>query len=301
MKNVKKTSIVLTDNHYNTPGTSLVAFQFQPYWNASLEARIRQSLVEHTSLDSKDVYLIDGFFSSSEGQEIREYSARAAFSRNSYGSPEAIEKGERPARSMNGKERWQFFSNPPQPILELYNLFGMVAHCLGAEVSTLPWELCDANRNGSPSVIGNFLDEASQESMELGKHRDCDPASKVPFGIPILYHQESEFHPSQFVNGDVGKPWLISVMLYATDEAFLPEYRLGTAFYNQIGEPALKADCLHMRLVIFEGDIIHSIEASKIPTPVKTWRVSYVFKLVLNPKQPNQSIKKMFSEWIGNF
>jgi hypothetical protein len=202
---------------------------------------------------------------------------------------------------MNSKERWQFFSNPPQPILELYNLFGMVAHCLGAEVSTLPWELCDANRNGSPAVIGNFLDEASQESMELGKHRDCDPTSRVPFGIPILYHQENKFHPSSFTNGDVGKPWVISVMLYATDEVFLPEYRLGTAFYNQRGEPAFRADCLHMRLVIFEGDIVHSIEASKIPTPVKTWRVSYVFKLVLNPQNPNQSIKKMFSEWIGNF
>ncbi|HEY2810756.1 MAG TPA: hypothetical protein VGJ00_05155 [Rhabdochlamydiaceae bacterium] len=246
----------------------------------------------------KDIYLIDGYFSDAEAKEMRAYCAQATFSRNSYGSPEAIEKGEQPARSMDSKERWLFFSHPPQPINELYHFFGMLAHCLEAEVATLPWELCDANGSGSSSVIVNFLEKMSPESMELGKHRDCNPASQVSFGIPILYQQGGEFHPSSFANGAVGNPWLISVMLYVTDAAFLPEYRLGTVFYDQRGKLVFRADCIPMRIVIFEGDITHSIEASEIPPSIKTWRISCVFKLVLNPKNPDQSIKQKFSEWL---
>jgi hypothetical protein len=297
MKNVKKVSTTLTNTHYNTSKTSSIAFRFEPYLNTFLETRMRTCSIQHSSIENKDIYFIDNFFSHNEAETMRKYAAQATFSRNSYGSPEAIDKGEEPARSMDNKERWSFFSHPPEPIDQLYQFFGMLAHCLDVDVTTLPWELCDAKGIGSASVIVNFLEKMTHESMELGKHRDCDPSSGISFGVPVLY-ETGQFHPSPFINGAIGKPWLISVMLYVTDAAFLPEYRLGTVFYNEREELALKADCLPMRIVIFEGDIIHSIEASQIPASIKTWRVSCVFKLVLNPKTPHQSIKRSFSEWL---
>jgi len=62
------------------------------------------------------------------------------------------------------------------------------------------------------------------------------------------------------------------------------------------GKLAVKANCVNMRIVIFEGDIFHSIEESKIPDEVKTWRISYVFKLIVNPKEKNQNVKAAFLE-----
>lgn len=295
---MKKITTTLTNPHYNTPKTSLLTFQFEPIEDTS---PIRSACIQHFSIEDKDIYLIDGFFSDSETQEVRSYFKQASFSRKSYGSPEAIEKGEQPARSMDSRERWLFFSRPPSPIQKMYQFFGMLGHHLEAEVSTLPWELCDANGIGSCSVIVNFLEKMSEESMELGKHRDCNPLSNVPIGIPNLYTPENPFHPATFVNGAPGKPWLISVMLYVTDDAFLPEYRLGTVFYDSEGNSRLRADCLPMRMVIFEGDIIHSIESSQIPPSVKTWRVSCVFKLFLNPKNPSTSLKEALREKLSHF
>jgi hypothetical protein len=63
---------------------------------------------------------------------------------------------------------------------------------------------------------------------------------------------------------------------------------------------ALRADCRNMRIIFFEGDIFHSMEESRIPDNVKTWRVSYVFKMVMNPREKDQNIKKCFSEYISN-
>jgi hypothetical protein len=295
MPKIKKDTAVLTDHYYNTPNTSLLLFHFEPHPFASSETRIQNCSTQHASLDGKSIYIFDHFFSQSEGEEMQNFSKKATFSRNSYGSSEAIEKGEKAARSMNGKERWKFFSNPPQAMNEVYKLFGMLAHRMDAEITTLPWELCDQRSHGSPSVIGNFLEEASNESMELGKHQDCNPEKGIPFGIPILYSKENQFHTNCFANGDLGKPWLISVMLYVTAEEFLPEYRLGTVFYKSNGELALRTSCLNMRLVLFEGDIFHSIEESTIPSPIQTWRVSYVFKLLVNPRQKDKSMKTAFS------
>lgn len=68
-------------------------------------------------------------------------------------------------------------------------------------------------------------------------------------------------------------------------------------FCKNNGEIASRADSVHTRFVLFEGDIIHSIEESKIPETASThvWRISYVFKLLINPRQENQSMKKFFT------
>lgn len=296
-----KHSLSLLDDYYNTPSTSLLSFRFEPNLYASTAERLQQSIMQHASIEGKDVYTLDRFFTESEGKEMRTFAHKATFSRNSYGSPEAIERGELPAKSMNGKERWQFFSNPPHPLYEMYKLFGLIAHHFNVEVTTLPWELCDQAGHGSSSVLVNLLKESSHESMHLGKHKDCNPEKGVSFGIPILYPSDEQLHPKSFINGAPGNPWLVSVMLYTTAEDFLPHYQMGTVFYIKQGDLVLRTQCLHMRLVLFEGDIIHSIEESKLPPNLDTWRISHVFKLILNPKIAHQSIKQDLLHWLTTF
>ena len=75
---------------------------------------------------------------------------------------------------------------------------------------------------------------------------------------------------------------------------------MGTVFYDKRGAPLLRTDCRNMRLIFFEGDIFHSIEESKIPDEVKTWRISYVFKLIVNPKEENQNVKAAFLDMARN-
>ncbi len=89
-------------------------------------------------------------------------------------------------------------------------------------------------------------------------------------------------------------------MLYVTAKTFFPEYRLGTVFYDRNDNIVERVECKNMRLVFFEGDIFHSIEESQIPPELKTWRISYVFKLIVNPKDPNRSVKKIFFDLFSN-
>lgn len=293
---IKKKALALTDPHYQTSKTSLLVFDFEPICYTSSLKRLNRSQIQSTSIDGKEVYILDDFFTEEEGRLLRDFSAQATFSRNSYGSPEAIENGEKPARSMDGKERWQFFSHPPEPIFEIYKLFGTLADRLGAEITTLPWELCDPAGNGSPSVIGNFVEEASHESMELGKHQDSNPQKGLPFAIPVLYAPEPSFHPQSFPNGEKGFPWIVSVMLYVNAENYHSNYCIGTAFYGTDQSVAIRSAPNNMRLVLFESDLFHTIEESCIPEGVKTWRVSYVYKIIINPRQKNESMKQKFAQ-----
>lgn len=298
MQHITKSTTVLVDDHYRGASTSLLVFHFEPQMPLLSDDRLQRCVGGHTAIDGKDLYVVDGFFSQTEEVEMQRFSSAATFSRSSYGSPEAIEKGEKPALSMNGRERWQFFSKPPAAIGALYKLFGMCAHQLRADVTTLPWELCDSAAHSSPAVVVNRIEEASEASMELGKHQDCNPEQCISFGIPVLYAQEATLHARRFINGSVGKPWMISVMLYVADRQFRSEYGMGTVFYQHDGAIAVRTNCVPMRLVVFEGDLFHSIEASTLPEGLKTWRVSYVFKLVVNPRENAQCVKDAFRQWI---
>jgi hypothetical protein len=73
---------------------------------------------------------------------------------------------------------------------------------------------------------------------------------------------------------------------------------MGTTFYKKNGELSFSSECHPLRIVLFEGDIPHSIQASAIPPGLATWRVSYVFKLSVNPRRKERSMKKDFSELI---
>lgn len=297
---IRKDSFILTNERYKNPKTSMLVFHFEPKSFRSIEQRLARSSIEHHSVESKDIYTIDQFFQKDEEDLMREFSKNAKFSRTSYASHESREEGEEPALSMNNKEKWEFFANPPLPFKEIYKLLGMLSHELDADISTLPWDLCDQAICAS-AVATNRIEKVSKKSMELGKHQDFNTEKGTPFGIPILYAKENGIYDSQFVNGATGKPLLISFMLYAADEKFNPEYGMGTVYYKNNEEEALRTQCKHMRLVFFEGDILHSIEEAKLPSHVKTWRISYVLKLLFNPKNANQSMRTAFYEFLKSF
>lgn len=295
---IEKDSIRLMSDRYKSPSTSMLLFHFESQPNATAEERLRNATINRFLVEGKEIYIFDDFYSEGESLQFREYSRNAKFSRSSYATPESRDKGEEGARSMNNMEKWELCKNPPHAIKEFYKFLGMLAHHLNVDISTLPWDLCDQNACAS-AVATNRLENASNENMEKGKHEDFNTEKGLPFAIPILYSNESAYYPCNFMNGAEGKPWLISFMLYATETNFIPtEYGLGTVFFSKNGDYALRSDCRHMRFVLFEGEILHSIEKSVIPQDVRTWRVSYVFKLLLNPKEEQGSVKERFYDQL---
>lgn len=296
---IGKSSTVLLNSLFDTPKTSLLLFQFQPHLYESSISRLKSCSLKKHTMEDKSIYFFDDFFTLKEGKELQDFSQTTTFSRKSFGSLEGMERGEKPALSMNNKERWSFFSHPPKMVKEVYKFLSTVGAKLDVEVSLLPWELCDQN-TGSPSVIANYLEEASFSSTNYGKHKDADSEKGIAFGIPCLYSENKEYHGNKFVNGDKGKPWLVSLILYATDKKFLPQYGMGTVFYDS-NDQIVQADCLNSRMVLFEADIFHSISESKIPEGMKTFRVSYVLKLMMNPKNKTQIIREDFAAYIKSF
>ncbi|MES2200218.1 MAG: hypothetical protein V4489_08635 [Chlamydiota bacterium] len=295
---VRKSLAILVDDYYANDKTSLLTFHFEPAAFPSSLSRLQSCSIKHACIDDKDFYVLDQFFPEEEGEEIRDLFEKASYSRFSYGSLESIDNGEKPGRSMNNQERWSLFSRYPPAIGEVYKLFSTLADQMNADLTTLPWELCHGKAS-APSVITNYHEEITQESMLNGKHQDCNPQGMISFGIPILYGKEGEYHDKQFKNGDIGKPWMVSLMLYSTSKEFLPsEYQMGTVFYHDDGKEALKANCANTRMVLFEGDIFHSTDVSKIPPEKKVWRTSYVFKLVMNPKNKEQNLKEEFKSLL---
>lgn len=295
---ITKERATLTNSYYDTAKTIPLVFHFDACSFPSVEERLSRCCVERQLVEGKDLYTMDNFFSQKHSSEIREFARTASFTRKIYAIRESQEQGEEPARAMDNREKWQFFANPPGAIKELFKLFATIAFKIDADVATLPWDLCDAT-DSVPAVATNKLEMLSKKSMELGKHKDYDTEKGIAFGIPILYAKERTFFPSRFVNGEEGKPLLITVMLYVTAENFVPEYGLGTVFYNDNGQRVTRADCRHMRLVLFEGDIIHSVEQSIFSEGTATWRVSFVFKLSINPKSEHASVKKNLCKLMG--
>src|SRR5262249_53271293 len=139
--------------------------------------------IQRISIEDKDLYIFDNFFIENESIDLRTYSRNATFSRSSYACQESREKNEVPARSMNNKEKWEFFAKPPKAIKEIYKLLGNISSKLNADISTLPWDLCDQSICAS-AVATNKLQSASKESMEIGKHEDFNTEKGIPFGIP---------------------------------------------------------------------------------------------------------------------
>lgn len=287
---ISKESVILTLDCYKTPNTIPLAFVFEP--EAILDRRLS---LKSYSIDGKSLVALNGFFTEEEGLELREFSKAASFSQKIFGSQESAQCGEIPAKMMNGKERWQFFANPPSAIHSLFRLFSFLSHALDAKIMTLPWCLSD-QQSSSNCFATNFINENSKMSQDHGKHQDYNPENGLAFSIPSLYDIGENPSHDRFTNGELGRPLMITVMVYATADNFLPEYGMGTLFYSQDGKE-ITIDCRHLQIVMFEGDILHTIEESRIPDGVRTWRVSYVFKIILNPKKEDQTLRQaLFNE-----
>ncbi len=298
---LKKERTIVTDDRYKDPKTIPLIFRFESHLFEDSLLRIKNWSLVHHQIDGKDLYLIDGFFTDKEAAAMREFSKNASFSREIFASSDSIKMGQKPTRSMNSKEKWDFFANPPVPVQEFYKLLALLSHEMDLEITTFPWDLVQGEVC-SPAVATNLVREHSKENMELDKHRDVDLEKKgIAFGIPILYGKENAYFPNHFVNGDAGKPWLVTVMIYSTAENFYPEYGMGTVFYKDNGEMFVRGDCLHMRMVLFEGNILHSVENSIVPEGTSTERVSYVFKVTMNPKREDQSPKRAFRAYTKTY
>jgi len=290
---INKESVSLLLDCYNTPNTIPLAFSFEP-----LPIFDRSFTMQNHSIDGRSLYALNGYFTEKEGKELRAFSKEASFSQKIFGNHESEQSGEIPAKMMNGKERWQFFERPPSAIHSLFRLFGYLSNKMDVKITTLPWCLSD-QKTTSTCLATNFLNENSKMSETHGKHQDYNPENGLAFTIPCLYGSEENIYHSHFSNGGVGKPLIMTVMVYATADNFLPEYGMGTFFYHHDGKE-IKIDCRHMQMVFFEGDIWHAIEESRIPEGIKTWRVSYVFKIIFNPKRSDQDLRQSLFHEIKN-
>lgn len=266
---LKKSKAPLLNSCYDHPKTIPLIFHFQE--SLAPKKRLEKSQITKTPYCT----LIDNYFTEEEANAFRHFSETATFSRDIFGSPESKAAGEKPARAMNSQEKWKFFNNPPEPIQRLYELFGYLGLRDGYQVMTLPWELTDGTIS-SPCMATNYLTYMSAQSMELGKHADYTPEKGLAFGIPKT---SGDYFTKPFVNGSPGMPKMLTVMLYSTGENFNSDCGMGTVFYNN-DQVAEIAECKHMRLCLFKGDIVHNIEASK---NANTYRISYVFKLIFSP------------------
>ena len=127
------------------------------------------------------------FISQEEAGRSGHFTEKASFSRNSYGSPEAIKQGER--RSFDEWKRAVAILLPspasPSRILQIVEHFS--GREMDAEISTLPWELCDAASNGSPSVIGNFLKALLLRAWTSGGTKTVIPKR----GSPLAYRSST--------------------------------------------------------------------------------------------------------------
>lgn len=188
----RKDTAIVTSDRYKTPKTSPLIFHFEPASFASPDLRLQECVIEHTSIEGKDVYLFDDFFLDEEAQELRDFSTKSEFSRTIFAEHYSRTQGEEPARAMDNKEKWRFFANPQQSVKEIYKLLNFIAYRLDADVTTLPWELYDQDIC-APAVATNRIENLSHESMELGKHEDYSPESGIPFGI-LFYIQRIQLY-----------------------------------------------------------------------------------------------------------
>ncbi len=276
--------------------SSFLFFNFLAKNSSEVKERLKKSEIQHVLIDQKSVFTIDGFFTPEEMRCVREFSRACEFNEHSYGSLDTAAIGEKPSLTTDSKQRWSLFFEPPSPICHFYDFLSFLTHELSFEILTMPWALFNGI-SGSPAIIANKVQEVKVDSMVRGKHKDFDPTKKLAFKIPSLYGGPE--HEECYANGAVGKPYLLTMMIYSIAENFSCGYEMGTAFFSEDGAKMQKALCKDMRIVIFEGDIKHSIAASNMPEGINTWRVSYVYKLVFNPKNKEQSIRQQLTNFLA--
>jgi hypothetical protein len=291
----KKGKFIPNKTAYEQSKSSFLHFIFSSIITPDCTERLKRSTVQSVLVDEKAIYTVDDYFTFEQAKDLREFSLNCEFAGQSYGSVEAAIVGEKPSLTMDPKIRWSFFFNPPLPIFSLYDFLSYISLQIDCEITTMPWDLFDGVM-GSPATIANKVFRFEPESMKKGIHKDYDPSQKLPFKIPCLYADDP--FSEAFINGEAGKPYLLTLMLYSTAENFHPHYEMGTVFYTDDETKSIRSFCKDMRMVIFEGDIKHNIAASAFEKEIDTWRVSYVYKLIFNPKGVDVDTKQRLCDFF---
>jgi hypothetical protein len=234
---------------------------------------------------------IDNFFTNKESAELRgvgEFSrtSEISFPVNNI----SLMSGEKPPKIMSEDDRLQLFKQPPAALDAVHKLFSFFGSALNVDISTVPW--------GLVSCGNNFAISIDKVSEDVGWHLDYDPSKGLPFAISKRYNEE--YYSSVFDNGSANSPLMLTVLVYTAAENFKTEWGMGTRFQDLHGVKTT-VECEHMRMVIFECNISHSIQQSFIPPGIKTWRNSFVYKIILRRRKESDegvSIKAQFERFI---
>jgi hypothetical protein len=252
----------------------------------------------------KSAWIFDHLFSEEESDDLRKFAEAKNYPVEVFANATSARNGEKPAQSLKFEDTYEVvtFANCAE-IQTIQAIFASIGKKMQATVSLQPWKACEKRRERivcAEAVVTNRVEEISKEASDLGWHADYNPAKGLFFGITMLGKPNHELYRTPFENGAKNCPWLISAILYIAAKNFKQdEWKMGTIFKSETSTP-YRVSAKHARLILFEGDALHSMEKSEIPSGETTWRVSFVWKLIIRPNQPDHSssLKSEFTKLI---
>lgn len=284
--------VLFNSNHEQRSFRWLVKFLASP--NPSTIQRINGIYLKSTTIEEKQIFEIEDFFSIKELENLREV-LNYDYSLPLFASREAELAGEIPTKALSLRvARDSLILKPCLAIKEVLKFLGVLSHLLKAEVLLFPIQIqSNSSKVRVRSLTTNFLSSMSEENSLTGLHRDYEPQKGMPF--QFLKTNKTTF-ANKFINGEKGQPWLISLIIYATDLEFTEENRgLGTIFYSEDQKLSYNCSCKHGKIVLFEGDILHGISPSKDTSSLLS-RVSLVYKVAFLPETDEQSVRDDFQK-----
>ena len=277
---------VLPENYVLHPSFSgdfrIFCFQ-KPEGTPSLKVhKVHQILI-----DEKPVVTIDQFFAEEEENQWHQWVNTASFTQKIFFSRESMAD----VCMMDQLSHLALLETPFPSLNRLYQLLGQIGAELNADVLLQPLQLNNhVSKERSHSIVTNVLREVPSASSEEGWHKDYQPEEiGLPFLIPRV--DTTVLFPPRFANGSFGNPYLISLILYVANKHFTPLWGLGTSMRDS-QRHLTTIECRSMRIVLFQGDIEHTIQASSDLCPKEAlWkRLSLVMKLILRPKDSYSAI-----------
>lgn len=276
--------------HHSEPLFNL-SWQFQAYPYLTIQNRLAQAGLQPYLIDDKVLVTVDGLFLESEGEELRKFFKEEQPTIPFASQPDSIAKGEKPPKRFPTDRLFELFENPMPSLDLVHKFFSYIGFKLKMDVSTHPrlWVEFPI------PFANNYLTEANAITEREGWHADYQTAAGLLFDLSKKC--APGYYSRQFLNGKDDQPFLLSILLYTTSENFDPEFGMGTVFGDK--KDPLKIACKHMRLVIFEGDIMHATQQSYLPEGVTAWRNSFVWRIVFRPPTPEKvCIKDLFLDFL---
>lgn len=248
--------------------------------------RMSRANTQFFQVGGKPVFIIDGLFTANESQESRTWVASKPFDAYSYSSRQSQEAGERPALGFNIQTSWQALESPPNFLQKVYNFLSWVSEETGLIIATQPFDI-----HRKLCIVANYVESVSKTSMLTGLHTDYNPSNFNYFTVHKAFNPKKAYPLEKFQNGTPDRPFLFTLMLYLASETLQESHGMGTVLQNYKSEPTEESTCIspkHMRLVIFQGDILHGIQQSFTDEGENIWRASIVLKLFSHAREKGQ-------------